>query len=39
MRKINQLALSIEYNSKIAVEEFIFHYAIDSSADMKRQST
>ena len=33
--KIDQLALSLEYNSKIALHEFIFHYKISSSANFK----
>ena len=34
--KIYQLALSLEYNSKIAVGEFIFHYTINYSANLKQ---
>ena len=37
--KINQLALTLEYNSKIAVREFVFHYTINSSANLKQQFT
>lgn len=35
--KINQLALTLEYNSKIAVREFVFHYTINSSANLKQK--
>ena len=35
VKKIDQLALSREHNSKIAVGEFIFHYTINSSANLK----
>ena len=37
--KINQLALSLKHNSKIAVGKFIFHYTINSSANFKRRPT
>ena len=35
----DQLALSLEYNSEIAVRNFIFHYTINSSANLKRKLT
>ena len=37
--KIDQLVLSLEYNSKIAAGEFTFHYTINSSANLKRKFT
>ena len=37
--KIDQLAVSLEYNSKIAVGHFIFHYPINSSVNLKREFT
>ena len=37
--EIDQLALTLECNSKIAVVEFIFLYAINSSAILKRKLT
>ena len=37
--KVNQLALSLEYNLKIAVGVFIFHYTINSSASLRRKFT
>ena len=37
--QINQLELSLEQNSKIAVREFIFHYTIFPSANLKQQFT
>ena len=33
--EIDQLALTLEYNSKITVGEFIFHYTTNSSANLK----
>ena len=33
--KIDQLALSLEFNSKLAVGKFIFHCTINSSANLK----
>ena len=33
--KINQLPLSLEYNSKTAVEEFSFHCSVNSSVNLK----
>ena len=39
MQKIDQLSLSLEYNWKIALGEFIFHYTIGSSANLKRKFT
>ena len=36
---MDQLALTPEYNSKIVVGEFIFHYAINSTANLKRKLT
>ena len=33
--EIDQLAFTLEYNSKIAVGKFIFHYTINSSANLK----
>ena len=37
--KIDQLAVILEYNSKIAAGEFIFHYTINSSWNLKRKFT
>ena len=37
--KIDQLALSLEYNWKITKGEFVFHYTINSSANLKRKFT
>ena len=37
--KINQFALSLEYNSKIAVIEFIFHCSINSRENLRRKFT
>ena len=33
--EIDQLALTLEYSSKITVGEFIFHYTTNSSANLK----
>ena len=38
-QKIDQLALNLEYNSKIAMEEFIFHCTINSRTNLKRKFT
>ena len=37
LKKIDQLALTLEYNSKIAVEELIFHNMINSNVNLKRK--
>ena len=37
--EIDQRALTLEYNSKKAVREFIFHYTINSSPNLKRKLT
>ena len=37
--EIDQLASTLEYNSKIAVGEFIFHYKTNSNANLKRKFT
>ena len=37
--QIDQLALTLEYNSKIAVGDTIFHYMINSSANLKQKLT
>ena len=39
VKKIYQLALSIECSSKIDVGEFIFYHTINLSANLKRQFT
>ena len=36
---LHLLALSLEYNSKIAVREFIFHCTINPSANLNQQFT
>ena len=37
--EIDQFALTLERNSKIAVGEFIFYYIINSRANLKRKLT
>ena len=37
--KIDQHALSLESNSRIAVGQFIFYYTINSSASLKQKFT
>ena len=37
--KIDQFALTLEYNWKIAVGEFIFRYTINFSANLKQELT
>ena len=37
--EIHQFSLTLEYNSKIAVGEFILHYTIKSIATLKRKLT
>ena len=39
VEETDQLAPTLEYNSKIAVGEFIFHYTINSSVNLKRKLT
>ena len=37
--KIDQVALSLEYNLNIAVGELVFHYTINSSASLQAKFT
>ena len=39
VKKINQLAFGLEYNSKIGVGEFIFLYTINPTANMQHMFT